>query len=161
MANLNETITNGVVGLLMALCGTYLIAIRKGAESLDTGLRNELAARDLNIQQKSDTIQQLTQHPKRTPSEEHAYTIAEAALQKLGPDCRDVLRLLKLRGSLSFGRLNPVLPDGMNAESTREVLNRCEAEHLVSKESIQHATSWEYKFTVAPGMIPALDKLLY
>src|SRR5579862_177654 len=56
--NLKEAVENGIIGLVISLVGTYLIAIRKGAESLDGELRHVIEDRDQSIGGKNQIISQ-------------------------------------------------------------------------------------------------------
>jgi hypothetical protein len=42
MTDLNEGVTNGLIGLIVSLCGTALIAFWRGAKSLDAGLQKRV-----------------------------------------------------------------------------------------------------------------------
>lgn len=42
MSDLNEGVTNGLIGLIVSLCGTGLIAFWRGAKSLDAALQKRL-----------------------------------------------------------------------------------------------------------------------
>jgi hypothetical protein len=76
VVNVDETLANGFIGLCVSLVGTYLIAIRKGAENLDVLRADELAGRDSKIQELTIKLQV----PKRSDVDEHHFRMAQDAL---------------------------------------------------------------------------------
>jgi len=50
VGSVEQTIVSGVVGLGVSLIGNYLIAMRRGAESLDSGLRDEIHEKNSALQ---------------------------------------------------------------------------------------------------------------
>ena len=167
MVNLDETITNAVVGLAMALVGTYLIALRSGAQAIDTGLQNEISQRDssigelnLDVQQKALAIQKLNEKPKRTASEEYHFNLAKDAIERYGEPARVVLRHLHNQGKMIFGFYPPTLPVGMELNQTREILNSLKG-HVVAYTMVKHVGGCDYVYEIAPAIMPLLDELIY
>jgi hypothetical protein len=115
--------------------------------------------------------------PKRTPSNEHHYQEAKAALDELGAKAAVVLRHLKKHGQLTFNAPPPgvqgppssqsALPEGTTANETYASLEDCVRKSLVSHffrtETIgPHQYGVTYiDFRIAEGMKDALDELLY
>jgi hypothetical protein len=162
VANLEQTVVTGIVGLAVSLVGNYLISMRRGAEALDTAGGMESS----NLRKQ---IEQLTP-PKRTPLEEHHYFKAKAALDQFGelrPEIETALCHLRTHEMLKFsGFTAPAAPQGMNARDLRAYLNLCVAQSLVTvnqgglREDGPFPT-YDEIFTIAPGMKLALDELLY
>jgi hypothetical protein len=171
MLQLNETLENGFIGLVVSLVGTYLIAVRKGAEAIDTAWGAEYSA--LRKQ-----VEQLTP-PKRTLSEEHHYNEAKAALETLGAKAIVLLRHLKKHGELTFiapqsiGSPGPPytqspLPEGLNVNETYVCLGDCARKSLVTPvhRTVSLGPNYTYPaiyidYRIAEGMKEALDELLY
>ena len=82
VANLELTITTGVGALAVSLLGNYLIAMRRGAERLDSELRGQIAEQNKLI----------TQQPTRTPTEQHYYQVSKAEWDVLSVGAKQIVR---------------------------------------------------------------------
>ncbi len=167
---IRETIENGLIGLVISLVGTYLIAMRKGAEVLDL-------ARDTESLTLRREVDRLTP-PKRTPQQQHYYDQAKTALEELGENERIVLKHLKNHGKITLMAPPPgvggppsvqsPLPHGMSPKDAYESLESCVAKSLVSREyrdvtiSPNHPHPNRYMdYHIAEGMKAGLEELLY
>jgi uncharacterized membrane-anchored protein YhcB (DUF1043 family) len=160
MLNMADVAESGLLGLAVSLAGNYVIAMRKGAEVLDAGIRKESEAHQQTITTLRANLDEFKK-PRRTTAEEHHYATAKAALETLGEDSAVVLRHLSQHGSLLFGSMDPPVPKGMNARDTRALLNVCLNEGLVTLKTTDKPGGFDYTYAIAPGMKPALDELLY
>ena len=151
---------SALVGFCLSLAGTGIIALWKGAESLDAALRDKLSERDTKI------LSYETEHrkPQRTPAEDHRYKSAELALVRLGQPAFIALRHLSTYGELVFGLTHPPLPEGMGLGQAMNVYRACVEEGLVVRRDINANIDTECPsviFQIAPGMKAALEELLY
>lgn len=160
MLQLNETLENGVIGLVISLVGTYFIAVWKGAESLDATRGAECLALE-------NRVEELTP-AKRTAEQQHHYAEAQAALSELGPIAIIVLRHLDAQEELVFKQhgVSPPLPTNMTAQDLRSWLDRCTDKLLVAKKDGLIPTGgvhpiWEIIYRIAPAKSAALKELLY
>jgi len=168
MANVEQTLVTGLVGLVVSMAGNCIISTWRGAKNLDANLHDEIKHRDgtisereNDIQEKERSIQAILQKPKRTAAEEHHYALAIVALRELGPNGEAILRHLAIHGTLIFGNYNPQLPQGFNGGQTREILEMCVAKQLVTVRSERHPAGYDYIYEISAGMKTALDELLY
>ena len=96
MVNLDETVTNGALGLIVSLGGTYLIAIFRGAKSIDATQRNEIL----------EANRLLSKKGTRTPWEERCYRKAESEWRELSETAKEVVRCLWTHERLQGPELN-------------------------------------------------------
>jgi hypothetical protein len=103
----------------------------------------------------------------RTPSEQHHYEQAKAALKELGESAVMMLRYLKVHRRLTFRASGPPpLPDGMDLKIALSLLEQCVGKMLVTRDQKMVDTgatypSFETIYEIAPGMTTVLDELLY
>jgi hypothetical protein len=157
---IGDLLLSALFGLCLSLAGTWIIALWKGAESLDAALRNELTKRDTKI------LSYETAHhkPQRTPAEHHRYKSAQLALDRLGEPALMALRHLSTYGELVFGLTHPPLPEGMNLGEAMNIYLACVGEGLAARRDINANIDTECPsviFQIAPGMKAALEELLY
>jgi len=122
LLNLDETASSALIGLAVSLVGTYLIAMRKGAETLDAGLRRDITGKTKEIQQQTDIIKKLSESPKRTPAEEHHYTEAARAIANLSPEAKTVAKHIYSHGKVCApgGR---IVVRGLTVPQSMDALN--------------------------------------
>jgi hypothetical protein len=83
VVNLDETVTSVVVGLLVSMGGTYLIAMRRGAETLDAGLRNEVTGHNSAASRLSEEVQKLQEQLTNPPISRIEQSRRDSVGQKL------------------------------------------------------------------------------
>lgn len=149
--------------LFLATVGlTFLVSVIRAPKLLDD-------TRQSKISELNEHNRQLLSRPKRSPSEQHHYEQAKAALDELGPTAAIVLRHLEKHGRLIYRQRgpSPPVPADMNAEQMRAALDRCIAKDLATRShewvptgGVTHKIE-ETTYQIAPGMKAALDELLY
>jgi len=127
MLQLNETLENGVIGLVISLVGTYFIAVFKGAEAIDSEREKESSTL-------RKRVEELTP-PEQSVAEVRRIAKVKAAIAATGADAVVILRFLEIHGSIVFrvslapsaGRPFPLsqLPEGMSEAATHDLLERC------------------------------------
>jgi hypothetical protein len=163
---LNETLENGFVGLVVSLVGTYLIAAWKGATILD-------AARETESQTLRKTIEQLTP-PNRTAEQDQKSRKVQMSVQELGPGSLIALQHLDTHERITFrasfgsplSSTGSPLPVGMNNQEFRLLLDQCAEKSLVSRDQSVIPTGAPYPtaeetYRIAKGMEAAIKELLY
>jgi signal transduction histidine kinase len=154
---------------LLLVCVLVVLAFVNAPVKLDSVRASDVVGRDLTIRNLEKEIGTLSSKAQRSPSEQHYYEQAKAALEDLDTTAGIVLRHLKKHGQLIFRQYGPFppLPAGMNAEETRSWLDRCVARDLATRNhdrketgGIRHSVE-EITYQIAPGMKAALDELLY
>ena len=111
MANVEQTIVNGVVGLGIALIGNYLIAMRRGAESLDSGLRNEIHEKNSALQDRTKENLKLQARLAVRPIsliERNRRTEVEQKLNLLPSEFIDVVKGV-IKYLLIHGEVDPIV----------------------------------------------------
>lgn len=106
----------------------------------------------------------LLQKPKRTAAEERHYQTAKALLEKYGENVAIVLRFLRQTGAIIHHPSMIVIgPTGFTQDQTMEALLSLWAEHVVIRtpKSLPGAMGIQYTYEIAPGLVAALDELLY
>ncbi len=158
VGNLVETLVIGVGGFALSILGTYVIAMRKGAEVLDAQRHDDLSARDRTITELSAKLEDS----RRDPSEEHHRAIAARELSSLSATAKQVLRYIWTNGKLEEQDLqNLALPE-LDTVAVRQVLDgelrnlQIMQRHEWHDFSGDH-TSWE----IPPGFRTILGKLLF
>jgi hypothetical protein len=129
MVNLQETLVNGLAGFFVSLIGTYLIAMRKGAEALDS--------------QQTKTIDDLIE--QNCKLHELAYPKVSREEQERRQQVSEILKACNfskdtkaaLRSALNFeGEIRPtttgLLPLGSRAFA--EIMNRGVGSGLITRE---------------------------
>src|SRR5262249_4781655 len=135
MGNLADTLVNAFWGLVLSMILTYIVALRRGAENLDT----ELIRRSKEITDENSKLIEECERlrkPKRTPAQENDYREIKAIYDKYGDDEKTVLKHLRRQGKMietSLSRTSP-LPTGFSYERTAAVLNRLVADNIVTPE---------------------------
>jgi hypothetical protein len=163
-----EILENGLAGAALSLAGTYLVAMRKGAERLDHEQQAIIQINETQIASQAANIAQLNQSlskPQRTSVEEHHYQVAKAILAKHGESARSILRHLRTLGELQIAPwfVTP-LPEGIpTREHLVRVLDGLSSEHVVN---VEHTITPGLELAVdvwriSSGFAAALDELLY
>jgi len=151
-----------IIGFLAALGLTFLVSFVRAPKLLDD-------TRQSKISELNEHNRQLLSRPKRSPSEQHHYEQAKAALDELGLPAAIVLRHLEKHGQLIYRQRgpSPPAPANMTAQEMQSWLDRCVARDLVTPSHEWKATGGvthkieEKTYQIAPGMKAALDELLY
>ena len=155
-----DIVESAGIGIVLSVIGNSLIALFKGAESLDSDLHGEIQKRDGMIAEYERSLQK----PQRTPAENHKYNSARLALERLGPSAVNALRHLSIHRELIFSLTHPPLPEGMDLGEAMNFYISCVREGLVSRHDINADINTECPsmiFEIAPGMISILEELLY
>jgi len=126
---LSETLENGVVGLVASLIGTYVIATWKGAESMDTVLREKVAESERTIALMS---------PKPSQIEEDRVGLVRAAITAHGTNAARLLRRLRMLGTLTFGWDVVTVPiEGLDPTETQRLLPLLASAGIIEHERRQ------------------------
>jgi hypothetical protein len=149
--------------------GTYaLVHLCRVPKKLDderakreTELSTDSAALKETIQRRDDTIRAITQKPKRTAAEQHAFDTVKEALRVTKEDGLAALRHLKYQGKLTFGTYAPQLPLGLTLDRTLWVYNQCQSVGVVNRTSNLGYSEYTYSLSSDPAMTKALDDLLF
>lgn len=100
MVNLDETMTNAAIGLIVSLCGTYLIAMRTGAAMLDTGLRKEITEKESALKDRGEEIRKLQE--RLAPPHDEGHVKSELKSYSAGE--KRFLKWMLLNGGERFRR---------------------------------------------------------
>jgi hypothetical protein len=126
---IGEAVMDGLIGVIVSLCGTGLIALWKGAKTLDADLHSRIAKLE-------DLHRNLGAKPTRSAAEEHYYQVARTELANVSEQSKAVLRHSWEHGRLEAGlQLNvPDLHAGqimnlLNGELSRVSFIRKREEH--------------------------------
>jgi hypothetical protein len=146
-----------------------LIHICQTPKKLDTdrqyresSLLKEITDLGGTIKTRDDTIRTLSDKPKRSPAEQHEYEHARNALSKSGPKAIAVLKFLVRHGEQVFGMYNPAqLPDGINGEEMRRILDELAKDGLMSRRDIQEVRNPHSIYDIPVSMKSILEELLY
>jgi hypothetical protein len=164
---LNETLENGFIGLIVSLIGTYLIAVWKGAVAIDT-------EREVEFSALQNTVERLTP-PKRSPLKQRQHDQTKASFDGLDQSAKTILLFLKHHTKITFRDLpgmgaqsQPIssLPRGMTPKAIRSSLDLCESMSLVShSEELKIIVGVsspfnEVTYYISDGATEALDELL-
>jgi len=146
----------GVVSLGFSLLGSYAIAMRRGAESLDVRWQERIRQRDEELGAEKDRIEKLNaqvedlkEKPTRTPFQKKEFQSIKSTVDGDSEQCKSVLRCLMRRGKLTRNAVGKIvhLPVGLTEAQTVEALTVLESQHLVvpSGQWIQNGyeTTWE------------------
>lgn len=158
MIDLAEGLGYSGAGVLLSVLITYVIALRKGAEDLDKGWQQTESVKDAEIERLRGEVSAL----QLNPTEHKHLEIAQAAMERYDLRTKTVLRHLRIHGSISEDTNIPAKgPDGMRRDDLLEVLDVLTRDCLVSRRSKTVGGGYENTWEIAPGMVSALDKILY
>jgi hypothetical protein len=102
------------------------------------------------------------EHDKASSSsEEYHLELARKGLEDIGPASFPLLRHLMIHGTLTFGRHDPPVPEGLNARDLHALLSVAVNHQLVTNRHHDQPGGEEESFEIAPGMAAALRQLLY
>ena len=164
VVNIGETLVNGMVGFVLAVCGTYLIAIWKGARTLDEKRQSDITLRDGRIAEQAHTIENLNKalvKPPRTQAEEGRLEMVKAALQR-GEGARNILLYLRNCGKIIFSDIHvPDLPEGMKREDAQRILDDLKKDNVVTEEITPEGVSHRSTWRLCPALASELDELLH
>ena len=102
-----------------------------------------------------------TEKPKRDPAAEYHIQLAKDGIENIGPAAVPLLRYLMIHGTLTFGRYDPPLPEGINARDLHAFLQVAVKYQLATTRHQDQPGGKEESFEIAPGMSAALKQLLY
>jgi cell division protein FtsB len=158
-----------VISLIFSLLGSYVIAMRRGAESLDThwqqriGQRNEqLDTERERVKNLNAEIEDLKKKPGRSIPDERDFNAVKSLLEKHQEDDKTVLGFLLKVGKMkqSHGWNLAPLPKGFTHDRTQIALNKLAQDDLVIRENTNIPGGWELVWQVAPWAIQHLRELL-
>ena len=170
--NVGETLENGLLGAVFSLVGTYLIAMRKGAETLDAEQRSKVTIAESKTDKLAAECQRLAsmlEKPKRTPAEEYHHGMVAAAIKERGEPAKIALRHLRHQGTVTVtanrdsGNLDcSSVPPGIAAKAFCAMLGQLVVDQIV-KGMTEYPSFNQTRstFKLAPEFIGALDELLY
>jgi hypothetical protein len=157
MVDLQETLVSGLVGLVLSLVGTCAITVWSTAKSMD----QELSLKILDGETKIRELEQILAKPKRTASQEYYLQLAETVVKKHGSQGKKVLRHLHIHGSILVGFQPPPLPESMTLNETVSMLHALLEDDVVTKHMVPSLGGNGTKWEISPGMLEALDEILF
>jgi hypothetical protein len=176
LLNIDETLTSGFVGLALSLAGTYVIAMRKGAEILDTEQRSRTTAAEAENQRLNSV---LNDKPKQVSVlDQHRFEIVKAATATLGAEAIQTLRHLRAIGKITLGYEEPSIPVGIGNDRVRDILQGLKAHGVIDEEEVGpppastgshperltdhtlRSLRTKHVYRIAPEMEKAVDELL-
>ena len=99
--------------------------------------------------------------PKRDPAEEYHIQLAKDGLENIGPAAIPLLRHLMIHETVTFGRYDPPLPEGINVRDLHALLQVAVKYQLATIRHQDQPSGEEESFEIAPGMVAVLRQLLY
>jgi hypothetical protein len=152
MLSLTEAVGSGAIGLTCSFVATYLHSRRKGAESLDSELRSELACANTEVEKLAAQFQLLQESPAERQAR-FEFDAAKAVIDRHGADCITILRHIIRRGTTTPS----TLPSNMDDRAVFGLLEALTEDGILNRDDTGTAATWR----IAPGMLSALQKLLY
>jgi hypothetical protein len=113
------------------------------------------------VKERDEAVRVLSEKPKRTSAEQHAYDTLRAALDLTKEVGLIALRHLSYHGKLAFGTYNPELPPGLTRDQTLWVYNHCLSVGIVTRSANLGHSEFSYSFSANPAMEKALNELLF
>jgi hypothetical protein len=148
-----------LISLVISLLGSYAIAMRRGAEVLDSDLQSKLAKSDASIQELTTKLKEV----ERDPAEEYHYVKTQAILGKASDTQKATLMHIWTHQKLFAGEGIARLGKELNLD-TRLIINAI-AELSVTQLIEQHwsmiGNQKEIWWEITPGYRTAIGKLLY
>lgn len=152
MLDLEEPLVYSVITLVISLAGTYAIAFYKGAVELITAQAAEVTRLTSNLNA-----------AQRNPTEEQHFQFAKAAVDRYDQQTLTVLRYLRMHQRITDSLRDPAVgPNYMPRDVLLPVLDRLVTDSLVSRTSSPTPSGGlSYSWEIAPGLVSALDQVLY
>jgi len=148
-----------LISLVFSIFGSYAIALRRGAEALDTILHEELEERDTSIQRLTTKLKEA----ERDPAEEYHYRTAQDILGNFPDTAKAILRYVwtheKLFAGDPIAQLGKAL--GIDTNLILSILNDLSAKSLLTKNWDMignHSVTW---WGITSGYKNALGKILF
>jgi hypothetical protein len=170
LLNLRSILESAALGIVLSIMGNCVIALWRGAKSLDAGLQAQIHSRDAVIADREETIKeqkekiQIFAQPKRNAADQYHYDKAKAFLDKRGPKFLGALQHLRNHGDLTYSSMGSTMytqwPPKMDRNEAIPIYDVCMQEGLVTMQEIpgMHPSR---KIFIAPAMANVLDELLY
>lgn len=172
MLDLAETLEYAAVGFVASLVGTYVIAMWKGAEALDSGQRGMLVAADAKyvaLDSEHKALTSVFQQPARTPAEKERLRLVAGVIEHRGELGAAVLRHLRHHETITLTShrqtgqtdCSAMLP-GIAPSDFYRVLHELVCDQLVKRDDKANTTQTvTCEFRIAPGLVAAVDEVAY
>jgi hypothetical protein len=168
VVNIDETLTNGIVGLVLSTAGTYLIAMGKCAETLDGEHHENLQRQENELASKEELIKELRAESlelrkrKRTPLEGKHREALKKRLQNYGEDEKTFLNHLAIHGKIVHHHSGEISPpaQAFTVGKTISILNKLMGDKMVTPENRSLPAGWANTWRISPGAMSTLNESL-
>ena len=168
VVNVGETLVSALVGLIISMGGTYLIAMRKGAETLDSNWHTQVGEKQDLLNAETARSNALAvevgdlKRTRRTPFQEKEYQRIKGLMGDYDEDCMAVLRYLMRHGKMGKYQGGAIenLPDRLDCKRAEIALKKLLENQVVTQETITQGNMRRQEWTIAPGVNSALEELL-
>jgi hypothetical protein len=151
-----------LLSLILSLLGSYAIAMRRGAENLDSGHLTTIKKQDEELDVRASRIKELEKKPKRSLLEESQDELLKERFEKYGEEEKSVLNYLAMHQVIIRTDRSSAFPpiSGVPRDKIWDILSKLHQDDMVSRNTDHSGNGWKETWTISLGAVYTLNQEL-